>query len=392
MPQRSKQHAKTVVVALGGNAILQPGQVGTFEEQLVNVNQATRRVAQLIEDGWRIVLTHGNGPQVGNLLIQNALAAKTVAPMPMDVCGAESQGQIGYMLEQSLLNHLRKRHLDTPVVTLLTQIAVDAKDKAFDHPSKPVGPFYSQTEARRMMLEEGLAMREDAGRGWRRVVPSPEPKEIVPRKAIVDMVNNGICVICAGGGGVPVVRAASGALSGIDAVIDKDLAAALLAADVHADFLLILTDVAKAYVHYNTPEQTGLDTVTLSEMEAYAAAGHFKAGSMGPKVAACLRFVRTGGTAVIGSLVEVLPALRGEAGTRIIPDAAAKSKPRSKKPRTRTTAKGPAGPDSAGGGSRRPGARRKPSDSPTNRRGADRTGADVIDIGDARRRLAGGGS
>jgi carbamate kinase len=170
-----KDNAKTVVVALGGNAILQPGQVGTFEEQLFNIDGAMRRIAQLVEEGWRVVLTHGNGPQVGNLLIQNALAAKTVAPMPMDVCGAESQGQIGYMAAQTLANHLRKRKLAVPVVTIVTQVAVAANDPAFEHPSKPVGPFYTETEARRMMLEEGLAMREDVGRGWRLLVPSPEP-------------------------------------------------------------------------------------------------------------------------------------------------------------------------------------------------------------------------
>jgi len=322
-----KNIGKTVVVALGGNAILQPGQVGTFEEQLFNIDGAMRRIAELVEDGWRVVLTHGNGPQVGNLLIQNALASKTVAPMPMDVCGAMSQGEIGYMLEQSLLNHFRKRRLEIPVVTVLTQVAVDPKDKAFDNPSKPVGPFYSEVEARKMMLEEGLAMREDAGRGWRRVVPSPQPMEIVPRRAIVDMVEDGICVICAGGGGVPVVRARNGALSGIDAVIDKDLAAAVLAADVGADALLILTDVPKVYIHYGTPEQTALDTVTRSEMEAYAAAGHFKAGSMGPKVNACLHFVQEGGTAVIGSLTEVVPAMAGTAGTRIVPDTPTRKKP-----------------------------------------------------------------
>ena len=171
-----------------------------------------------------------------------------------------------------------------------------------------------------MMLEQGLAMREDAGRGWRRVVPSPEPQEIVPRKAIVDMVADGILVICSGGGGVPVVRGRGGILSGVDAVIDKDLAAALLAREVGADALLILTDVPTAYIHYNTPEQRALATVTHSEMEAYAAAGHFKAGSMGPKVAACLRFVAGGGVAVIGSLTDVVPALAGRAGTRIVPD------------------------------------------------------------------------
>jgi len=322
-PNTVADRSRTVVIALGGNAILQPGQVGTFEEQLFNIDGAMRRIAQLVEDGWRVVLTHGNGPQVGNLLIQNALAAKTVAPMPMDVCGAESQGQIGYMAAQTLANHLRKRKLEAPVVTIVTQVAVDPVDKAFANPSKPVGPFYSEAEAKKMMLEEGTAMREDAGRGWRRVVPSPEPREIVELEAIRQLVASGALVVCSGGGGVPVTRS-RGALSGIDAVIDKDLAAALLASELGAQALLILTDVPRAYVHYGTPEQTALERVSASEMRAHAAAGHFKAGSMGPKVEACLRFVDAGGEAVIASLTEVGPALAGRAGTHIVPDAKAR--------------------------------------------------------------------
>ncbi len=320
---REPGESSTVVVALGGNAILQPGQLGTFGEQLVNVDTAMRRIAAMVAEGWRVVLTHGNGPQVGNLLIQQELASGQVAPMPMDVCGAMSQGQIGYMLEQTLCNHLIKRRLKTPVVSILTQVAVDAKDPAFANPSKPVGPFYDETRAKTLMLEQGHAMREDAGRGWRRVVPSPEPVAIVPRDAIVDLVRDGVLVICSGGGGIPVVRGRDGALSGVDAVIDKDLAAMRLALDVSADVLMILTDVPQAYVHYKTPEQKALSRVTESEMRAYAAEGHFKAGSMGPKVEACLRFVAAGGESIIASLNEVVPALAGKAGTRIVPDGPA---------------------------------------------------------------------
>ena len=313
-------NGKTVVVALGGNAILQPGQVGTFEEQLVNVDTAMRRIAAMVANGWEVVLTHGNGPQVGNLLIQQELASGQVAPMPMDVCGAMSQGQLGYMLEQTLQNHLVKRRLKTPVVSVLTQVAVDAKDPAFANPSKPVGPFYDETRAKTLMLEQGHAMREDAGRGWRRVVPSPEPVEIVPRAAICDLVRDGVLIICSGGGGIPVVRGRDGALSGVDAVIDKDLAAMRLALDVEADVLMILTDVPRAYIHYKTPEQKALAQVTESEMRAYAAEGHFKAGSMGPKVEACLRFTAAGGRSIIASLKDVVPALEGKAGTHIVPD------------------------------------------------------------------------
>ncbi len=396
MGDARRKSEKRVVVALGGNAILQPGQLGTFEEQLVNVNAAMRRIAELVLDGWQVVLTHGNGPQVGNLLIQNALAEKTVAPMPMDVCGAESQGQIGYMLEQTLLNHLRKRHLDVPVVTVLTQVAVDPRDKAFAHPSKPVGPFYSEQQAQAMMLEQGLVMREDAGRGWRRVVPSPEPKEIVPRKAIVDMVADGILVICSGGGGVPVVRTRGGALSGVDAVIDKDLAAALLASEVGADVLLILTDVPRAYVNYNTPQQRALATVTEAEMKAFAEEGHFKAGSMGPKVAACLRFVATGGISVIGSLTEVVQAMAGEAGTRIVPGAkrTARTPARDQRPgATAKTAKA-ASPKRSAGTTRAPKGSSASAPAPAGKRAGTgkrrAAGAQVIDIETARRRSAGG--
>jgi carbamate kinase len=322
---------KTVVVALGGNAILRPGQVGTFEEQLVNVDAAMSRIAALAEVGWRVVLTHGNGPQVGNLLIQNSLAAASVAPMPMDVCGAESQGQIGYLIAQTVTNHLRKRKLDVPVVTVVTQVRVDPRDHAFAHPSKPIGPFYSEGQAKSLMLEKGLAMREDAGRGWRRVVPSPEPQEIVELRAVRQLLNGGCLVVCSGGGGVPVVRS-RGALSGIDAVIDKDLAAALLARELRADELLILTDVKKAYLGYGTPQQRALDCVGVAELRAHAAAGHFKAGSMGPKVEACLRFASAGGEAVIAALTEVDEALAGEAGTHVLSDGRGRKTPRSASP------------------------------------------------------------
>lgn len=308
----------TVVVALGGNAILKPGQTGTFEEQLLNIDQATRRIAQLAADGWTVLLTHGNGPQVGNLLIQQAVAAKAVAPMPMDVCGAESQGQLGYLLEQTLLNHLRRLGSAVPVVSLLTQVAVDPDDPAFANPTKPVGPFYDEAQARRLMLEEGVIMREDAGRGWRRVVPSPEPGEIVPLRAIVELMRRGYLVICSGGGGVPVIRGRNGALAGVAAVIDKDLAAARLALDVRADLLLILTDVDKIFLNYRAQGERALDEVSPTELRAYAKAGHFKAGSMGPKVAAALRFASSGGTAVIAGLTDALQAVQGTAGTRVV--------------------------------------------------------------------------
>jgi carbamate kinase len=391
MTTPTKSTPKTVVVALGGNAILQPGQVGTFEEQLFNIDGAMRRIAALAARGWRVVLTHGNGPQVGNLLIQNALAARTVAPMPMDVCGAMSQGQIGYLAAQTLGNHLKKRKLETPVVCLVTQVAVDPADPAFSHPTKPVGPFYSEAEARRMMLEEGLAMREDAGRGWRRVVPSPEPVEIVELEAVRDLVDRGVLVVCSGGGGVPVVRGRA-ALSGTDAVIDKDLAAALLAERLGADALLILTDVPRAYVNYGREDQEALGVVSAAEMREYAAAGHFKAGSMGPKVEACLRFAEGGGEAVIASLTEVEKAMAGRAGTHIVPGAPAQGaaapaarggRPAQKKPAKAAAPKAKKAPAKKAAG--KPAAAKTKKPSSRARKDAQSGGADVIDIASRRR-------
>jgi carbamate kinase len=317
-PQKP-QTPQTVVIALGGNAILQPGQVGTFEEQLVNVDHSCRRIARLVADGWRVVLTHGNGPQVGNILIQNDMAAKLIPPMPMDVCGAETQGQIGYMLQQSLHNHLRRLKAAVPVVTVLTEVVVDEADPAFQAPSKPVGPFYPESRAREMAIEEGFAMREDSGRGWRRVVPSPEPGKIVQLPEIAGAVADGAVVVCSGGGGIPVVRHRDGSLHGVEAVIDKDLAAARLTLDLGADVLLVLTDVANVFVDYRTPSQRALGRVSVAELEELRAAGHFKAGSMGPKVDAALRVARSGRRAVIASLRDVAPALKGDAGTTVVP-------------------------------------------------------------------------
>jgi len=318
---QTQPHRRTIVVALGGNAILQPGQVGTFEEQLVNVDGSARRIARLVAAAEEVVVVHGNGPQVGNILIQQATAEKLVAPMPMDVCGAESQGQIGYMLEQCLINHLRRLKVAAPVATLVTETVVGEDDPAFANPTKPVGPFYSEAKAREMAIEQGFAMREDAGRGWRRVVPSPEPREIVQLEAIKALVARGCLVVCTGGGGVPVLRARDGTLSGTAAVIDKDLAAARLALDIGADVLLVLTDVPKIYLHYRTPRQRALDRVGVREMEGYVTEGHFRAGSMGPKVQACLRVARAGGEGVVAALTDALEAVEGTAGTHIVADA-----------------------------------------------------------------------
>ncbi len=306
------------MVALGGNAISQPGQRGTAEEQRANVQTTTRQIATMIRSGMRVIVTHGNGPQVGNLLIQQEEASRLVPPMPLDICGSQSQGQIGYMIQQSLLAQLNDLKPRPRVVTVVTQVQVDAKDPAFGKPSKPVGPFYGEDVARKRMSEKGETWIEDSGRGWRRVVPSPNPKAIVEHETIRALATDGTVVIACGGGGIPVTVGADGTLVGVEAVIDKDLAAECLARDTKADTLLILTDVSKVALGYRTPEQKNIDAMSAAEARIYLSQGHFKAGSMGPKVEACVRFVEHGGhRAIIASLNEANEALLGRAGTAI---------------------------------------------------------------------------
>ena len=310
---------KTVVVALGGNAILQPGQRGTFEEQMANVRVTCEQLSQMVLSGkYRIVVTHGNGPQVGNILLQNEVGKEVAAPMPLYVCGAESQGLIGYMIQQNLTNlFAAKGRPDIPVATIVTQVVVDKADPAFANPTKPVGPFYSAEEAARLKKEKGYDVKEDAGRGWRRVVPSPDPVEIFEKVAIRQLVDARTIVIASGGGGIPVVRE-NGGLKGVDAVIDKDLAGERLAADVKASIFMILTDVAQVKLHYRTPQEKSLARMTVAEAKKYAAEGHFAKGSMEPKVRAAIRFVESGGEqAIITSLDRATDALEGKAGTAI---------------------------------------------------------------------------
>ncbi len=308
-----------VVVALGGNAILQPGQRGTFEEQMANVRVTCEQLARMVESGkYKIVVTHGNGPQVGNLLLQNETGKDVAAPMPLFVCGAESQGLIGLMIQQNLGNLLAARGRgDVPIATVVTQVVVDRDDPAFANPTKPVGPFYSEEDARRLEVEKGYDVREDAGRGWRRVVPSPDPIEIFEKDAIRQLVDARSIVIASGGGGIPVVRE-NGGLRGVDAVIDKDLAGERLAADVSASIFMVLTDVDSVRLHYKTPEEAALSRLTVDEAKKYHAEGHFAKGSMEPKVRASIRFIEAGGeTAIITSLDKAFDALEGNAGTTI---------------------------------------------------------------------------
>jgi len=313
------QEKRVVVVALGGNAILQPGQKGTYEEQLENVRVTGEQLVQMVESGkYKIVITHGNGPQVGNILLQNETAKDVAAAMPLHVCGSESQGLIGYMMQQTLHNLLAaKGRGDIPIVTLITQVVVDKSDDAFTNPTKPVGPFYDEAQAKALESEKGYDVREDAGRGWRRVVPSPDPIEIGEKEAIRQLIAARSIVIASGGGGIPVVRE-DGKLVGVDAVIDKDLAGERLANDVDASIFMVLTDVDQVKLNYKTPEEKGLDTITVDEAKQYHAEGHFAKGSMEPKVRAAIRFIEAGGDrAIITSLDKAFDALEGKAGTTI---------------------------------------------------------------------------
>jgi len=310
---------KLVVIALGGNALLQRTQKGTFEDQYGNVEKTATKIADLIEQGYRVVLTHGNGPQVGATLLRHDAAKNIVPPLPLDACGAETQGFIGYMIQQALRNELKSRGLDKYVVTVITRVTVDKNDSAFENPTKPVGPFYTKQDADDLAKRmPGIKIKEDAGRGFRRVVPSPDPKVIAERFAIRTLVDAGFVVVSTGGGGIPIVEEGTRA-RGVEAVIDKDLAGQRLATLIGANILVILTDVDGAYVHYGTPQQEMLTEVSTGKLLNYLNEGQFKEGSMAPKVTAAIRFVESGGDqAIIAALDKLIEALKGETGTHVV--------------------------------------------------------------------------
>jgi carbamate kinase len=307
-----------VVVALGGNALLQRGDEDSAESMRRSALSAAQVVADIAEQGWEVVVTHGNGPQVGRILIQNEEASRLVAPMPLDVCGAQSQGQIGYLLQASIGDVFYERGMDRPVVTILTLTRVPKDDPAFAEPTKPIGPYYGKDKAKRLARERGYRLSPASGEaGWRRVVPSPRPYSIVEAPVIRRLVASGVIVIAAGGGGVPVVEEGP-RLVGVEAVVDKDLAACILARDVEADALLILTDVGGVYESFGTPEQSLLFRLTPEEARRRLEAGEFGAGSMKPKVEASVQFVEGGGKqAVIAALEDGPRALEGRAGTLV---------------------------------------------------------------------------
>ncbi|MGA9964408.1 MAG: carbamate kinase [Terriglobales bacterium] len=316
---------KTMLLAVGGNSLIREGEKGTIAEQRANGQRTAVQIVGLIRAGYRIVLTHGNGPQVGAELLRSERGASQVPGLPLDVCGASTQGEIGYLLQQSLENELQLAGLYVPVATVVTQSLVSLDDPSMQHPSKPIGPFYSQADAAERKRLFGWEIVEDAARGYRRVVPSPDPIEIVEIEVIHDLVEQGVLVIACGGGGIPVVWN-DGRLQGVEAVIDKDLASALLASRLGADLFVISTDADCVYLDYKKPTQRPLGRVKASELVEYARAGHFPPGNMGPKIESVLRFLRNGGKeAIITSCENLSQAVIGagseeSAGTHMFPD------------------------------------------------------------------------
>jgi len=318
---------KMVIVALGGNVLIRENEKGTVEQQWRHAEEMCRRIFPLIERGHNIVITHGNGPQVGNLLIKNEQAARIVPTMPLDVCGADSQGEMGYMIQQALLNELRRNNLRRFVVTMITQVLVDGDDPAFRNPDKPIGPFFEEDRAEQLRREQGWRMIEDSGRGHRRVVPSPEPKRVIQKDMIKLLAEAGHIVVACGGGGIPIMKDNGGDYVGVEAVIDKDRASGLLASLIGADMLVILTRVSRVALNFGTPEQKDLGRMTLSEARRYLDEGHFAPGSMRPKIESAIRFLegQPEGTAVTREVIITDPehlaeALEGKHGTRIVRD------------------------------------------------------------------------
>ncbi len=311
---------KKAVLALGGNAIIQPGQNGNISEQFANTRESLGGIVELIKQGYQLAITHGNGPQVGNLLVQQMAGMdKNIAPLPLGVLNAATEGTMGYMIEQSLQNCLHKTGIEREVLTIITQVVVDKNDPSIQNPTKPVGPFYTKEQADKLIAEYGWTIIEDAGRGYRQVVPSPIPKEIVPFKTIKNLVEQGNIVISCGGGGVPVYIQEDGTFEGVDAVIDKDFASGLLAKEIDADLLVILTGVDRVAINYGKPDQTDLDELSIEDAKKYLAEGQFPKGSMGPKILAAIRFIEQGGNKVlITSIERIVDAFEGKTGTLII--------------------------------------------------------------------------
>jgi len=310
---------KIALIAFGGNAILPETQRGLQEEQMRNAREAARLMVHIVRKGFDLIIVHGNGPQVGNLLIQMEEAVTKVPPFSLEVCDAMTEGSMGFMLERAIVNELRVRSIDKEVATVVTQVVVDKDDPAFEKPTKPVGPFYTKYRALQLAREKKWTMVEDAGRGYRKVVASPKPIDVVPKWVIRDLVQGGRIVIAAGGGGIPVIINGSGLFRGVEAVIDKDYAASLLAREVKVDLFTILTGIERVYVNFGKPDQRAVDVLTVEEAQRYLDEGQFPAGSMGPKIKAAIEYIKAGGREVlITSAGHLKAALIRRSGTRII--------------------------------------------------------------------------
>jgi carbamate kinase len=318
-----KKDHKRIVIALGGNVIKLPRQRGTYGEQLASIRAASHHILEFIRQGFNVVITHGNGPQVGNLLVQQEAGGSQVPAQPMHICNAMTQGQMGYILQQTLMNELKSYNLSFNVVTMITQVLVDRHDPDFQHPSKPVGPFYDPATKEKLESEKGWRMKKVLPGGdtpFRRVVPSPDPIRILEVHALKKVVEAGMIVIASGGGGVPVILNEKGEFEGFEGVVDKDLAGEKLAEAVAADYFMVLTDVPKVKLGFGTPEEREIDRLNVEEARKYLKAGHFLAGSMAPKVLACIRFIEYGGEeAIITSLDRAWPAVQNQEGTHFVP-------------------------------------------------------------------------
>lgn len=318
--KQTKEH-KVVVIALGGNALIREGQQGTIAEQFENVRKSLDGIIYCLKQGYGVVITHGNGPQVGNMLLMVEASRNQVPELSLGVCVADTEGAIGYMIQQSLTNRLRKEGINKCVVTVLTQVIVDKHDKAFSNPTKPIGPFFTKEEAERFQREKGWHILEDSHRGYRRVVASPNPLEIVEECAVKSLLEAGDIVIAAGGGGIPVIVRDDGDLEGVDVVIDKDLASGVLARGIKADCLIMLTGVEHVFLNFKQSNERALSRLTVKEAHKYLKAGHFLPGSMGPKIQAAINFLNWGGELVIiTSIDKVKVALEGRTGTKITKD------------------------------------------------------------------------
>ena len=320
MNASTQKKAPLAVVAFGGNALLRPEDRGTQEEQIARAKQAARWLAEIVRHGYRLIVVHGNGPQVGNILVQAEEASTKIPPQSLDIAGAQTQGSIGFMLQQAIRNRLEAIGIGGEVSTVLTEVEVDATDPAFKRPTKPIGPFFTRYRAEALERDLGWTMKEDSGRGWRHVVPSPKPLRIMNINTIEHMLDAAAVIVAAGGGGIPVVKGRDGQWRGIEAVIDKDYASALLAANLKADLFIILTGVERVSLDYNKPTQREVERMTVAEAEGHLADGQFPAGSMGPKIESALQFVKASGQQVLITDVEVLhEALEGKNGTLIVP-------------------------------------------------------------------------